>query len=108
MPGSRSRPHHHLNYMATGKPIINIVPIKDDNSLSFIADYPGTATFVDRPGASVGDDAEKLSNFIANPGAIPQETVTLLLRQFQLPAVEKQYRNLFMSVDNPINGKNKR
>jgi glycosyltransferase involved in cell wall biosynthesis len=92
-------PSKLVDYMATGKPIINIVSIEEDNSLSFLGAYPETATFMDRPGASVGDDVEKLSGFIANHGAVPQETVTRLLRRFQLPAIEKQYRNLFMAVE---------
>ena len=104
--GNKTRhqlPSKLVDYMATGKPIINIVSIKEDNSLSFLGAYPNTVSFVDRPDGPVDDDIARLSRFIANPGTVPQETAVSLLQQFQLPAIEKQYRNLLASAGNSEN-----
>lgn len=98
--GNRTKhqlPSKLVDYMATGKPIINIVSIEEDNSLSFLGAYPGTATFMDRPDACISDDAQRLSDFISKSETIPQKTVMDLIHQFQVPAVEAQYRDLLES-----------
>ena len=88
-------PSKLVDYMAAGKPIINIVSIEDDNSLEFLKGYPQTATFMDRPDAGIKGDAERLADFIADAAPLAPETVAHMIRPFQVSVIEAQYRNLF-------------
>lgn len=90
-------PSKLVDYMATGKPILNIVSIEDDNSIPFLNDYPNTTTFVEQSKDVADEDAERFYNFVANPKVVSQVTVIELLKQFQVPAVETQYRQLMRS-----------
>ena len=90
-------PSKLVDYMASGKPIINMISIEDDNSLSFLKDYPVTATFMENSSADIAGDVARLCAFISGAKTVPQEIVAGMLRQFQLPAVEAQYRSLFDS-----------
>lgn len=90
-------PSKLVDYMATGKPIINLVSIEDDSSLAFLKDYPRTVTVMERANIDINDDVKNLSDFIASPETVPQEKVATLMRQFQVAAVEAQYRGMFQT-----------
>ena len=92
-------PSKLVDYMASGKPIINMVSIEDDNSLSFLKDYPITATFMENPNADIAGDVARLNTFIARAEPVKLEIVASLLRQFQLLTIEAQYRQLFTKTD---------
>ena len=96
-------PSKLVDYMASGKPIINIVSIVDDNSVSFLSSYPITATVMECPDGVKNDDVEKINEFIKKSTAVPKHTIEVLLEPFQVSALEYQYRKLFKAKE--ISGK---
>lgn len=89
-------PSKLVDYMASGKPILNIISIEDDNSLLFLRSYPATATFMENSEGVKKGDVEKICEFIENSKTLPYQTTETLLEPFQVPAVEAQYRKLFI------------
>lgn len=89
-------PSKLVDYMASGKPILNMVSIEDDNSMSFLRSYPVTATFMESTDGVKRGDAEKICEFIEKATMLPYQTIEHLLVPFQVPAVEAQYRMLFI------------
>ena len=93
-------PSKLVDYMASGKPILNIVSIEDDNSLSFLSSYPNTATIIESSEQRDKGDIDRVSNFISNSETVPRQMIECLLKPFQVPAVEAQYRKLFTVKEN--------
>ena len=89
-------PSKLVDYMASGKPILNVVSIEDDNSLSFLSSYPITATFMESADGVKQGDVERICEFIEKSTVLPYQTIERLLKPFQVPAVEAQYRKLFI------------
>jgi len=89
-------PSKLVDYMASGKPILNMVSIENDNSLSFLQSYPNVVTFMEGSDSGTKDNLEIIYEFIANPKTVSQHTIERLLEPFQVPAVEAQYRKLFI------------
>jgi len=95
-------PSKLVDYMASGKPILNIVSVEDDNSLSFLRAYPETACFIEAHDENITADVEKMCHFIANSQTVPQETISSLLHPFELPAIEAQYRKISTGSKNKV------
>ena len=89
-------PSKLVDYMASGKPILNMVSIEDDNSLSFLGSYPATGTLMESSDGVRQGDVEKIYDFIKKSATLPYQTVEHLLTAFQVPAVEAQYRELIV------------
>ena len=89
-------PSKLVDYMASGKPILNIVSIEDDNSMLFLQSYPLTATFMENSEGVNKGDAVKIYDFIEKLTMLPYPTIKHLLEAFQVPAVEAQYSKLFI------------
>ena len=96
-------PSKLVDYMASGKPILNIVSIADDNSVSFLSSYPITATVMENSNGVKKDDVEKINQFIKKSTVVPKQTIEVLLEPFQVSALESQYRKLFKAKE--ISGK---
>ena len=96
-------PSKLVDYMASGKPILNIVSIVDDNSVSFLSSYPITATVMENSDGVKKDDVEKINEFIKKSTAVPKHTIEVLLEPFEVSAIESQYRKLFKAKE--ISGK---
>jgi glycosyltransferase involved in cell wall biosynthesis len=71
-----------IEYMAVGKPILNVVSIAQDASISALADYPSTLT-VFRSGSQPSFDVIKaLGDFILNPRPVDVHIIDLIRSQF--------------------------
>ena len=92
-------PSKLVDYMASGKPILNIISIEDDNSMSFLQSYPITATFMENFDGKAKNNVEKMSEFIANSKPVSQQKIKQLLHPYQVPAIEAQYRKLFTAKE---------
>jgi hypothetical protein len=93
-------PSKLVDYIASGKPILNIVSIEDDNSLSFLSSYPIMATVMESSDQDYKGDIDRVCNFITNLEMVSKQMIERLLQPFQVPAVEAQYRKLFIVKEN--------
>jgi len=89
-------PSKLVDYMASGKPILNMVSIEDDNSLLFLQSYRLTATFMESSEEAKRNDVERICKFIEKSTILQYQTIERLLEPFQVIAVEAQYRKLFI------------
>jgi 2-polyprenyl-3-methyl-5-hydroxy-6-metoxy-1,4-benzoquinol methylase len=92
-------PSKLVDYMASGKPVLNIVSIEDDNSVSFLSSYPMAATFMERPFGNIKDDVERVFDFITNSEMISQQETGRIIQPYLIPAVETQYQNIIYQAE---------
>ncbi len=83
-----------IEYMAVGKPILNVVSIAQDPSISALADYPSTLT-VFRSGSEPSFDVIKaLGDFILNPRPVDNLVIDLIRSQFSEDRVAGNYASI--------------
>jgi len=83
-----------IEYMAVGKPILNVVSIAQDASISALADYPSTFT-VFRSGSQPSFDVIKaLGDFILNPRPVDDRVIDLIRSQFSKDHVVGIYESI--------------
>jgi hypothetical protein len=83
-----------IEYMAVGKPILNMVSIPRDASISALADYPSTLT-VFRSGSEPSCDVIKvIGDFILNPRPVDNIVVDLIRSQFSEDHVAGIYASI--------------
>lgn len=80
-----------IEYMAVGKPILNLVGIADDVSVATLADYPAALTIMrsyDTPSVSVVD---ALRSFVLHPPGVPADCVEAVWQRFSAAHVAGLY-----------------
>ena len=83
-----------IEYMAVGKPILNVVSIARDASISALADYPSTLT-VFRSGSEPSFDVIKaLGDFVLNPRPVDDLCIDLIRSQFSEDHVARIYASI--------------
>jgi hypothetical protein len=83
-----------IEYMAVGKPILNLVSIARDASISALADYPSTLT-VFRSGSEPSFDVIKaLGDFVLNPHPVDDLYIDLIRSQFSEDHVAGIYASI--------------
>jgi glycosyltransferase involved in cell wall biosynthesis len=88
-------PSKLVEYMSTGRPIVNFVTRADDGSARFLADYPGLMN-VSEASLDSADCVEQLSNFIARPRPrIADDVIERLITPYSLPAIAEDYEAVF-------------
>jgi hypothetical protein len=84
--------------MASGKPILNIISIEDDNSVLFLSSYVRSANFMECPSENINHNIEKFYRFIADVENTPQQEVEDLLQPFLISSVEAQYQKIIYQL----------
>lgn len=81
-----------VEYMAMGRPILNLISIPDDTSAQALSDYPATLT-LHRSGAGVpsADDVARMRAFVLHPPAVPQAHVEQIRARFSVAHVAHLY-----------------
>jgi hypothetical protein len=98
--GNRSAtqlPSKVIEYVAMGKPILNLVTIRDDNSIGILASYPAALTLhVD--GAAMSEvEVQKIAKFVANPPEVMAKTIRDWLTPYTGQSVSQDYLRLLLS-----------
>lgn len=64
-----------IEYMAMGKPILNIVSVKRDASVAALIDYPATLTILNTDEPPASEIVEKIAGFIIDSTPVDRETI---------------------------------
>lgn len=80
-----------IEYMAMGKPILNIISLMRDTSLSALAEYPAVLT-IERESTEPSLQAlEELSAFLRQPPSVASESVEAIRKKYSLGHVADLY-----------------
>jgi glycosyltransferase involved in cell wall biosynthesis len=85
-----------IEYMAAGKPILNLVSIPQDASLSTFCDYPAVLTLYRDDGLSPTTVA-LLRDFIFSPPVVPADAVTEVRERFSSSRIAGKYEEILNS-----------
>lgn len=80
-----------IEYMAMGRPIVNVVSIPDDISLDALSSYPSCFTISARAGVISGDTLSLLAQFLLNPPTVMQEFAEDVRRIYSAEEITAQY-----------------
>lgn len=80
-----------IEYMAMGKPILNVISIVRDTSISALAEYPAVYTVERTAGEPSSTVQEGLAAFIQRPPSVASECVAAIRRQYSLAHVADLY-----------------
>lgn len=88
-------PSKLVEYVSTGKPIVNFLTRDDDSSAEFLSDYPSLLNVWDEASGS-GEQFEELSRFVAKPHPPVERTVIeRILGPYRTAAVASAYEAAF-------------
>jgi glycosyltransferase involved in cell wall biosynthesis len=85
-----------IEYMAIGKPILNIVSIARDTSIGALADYPAKLT-IERSGEIPSAEVvEALRSFVIHPMPVAQESVDIVRHRYSEEHVAGLYESILL------------
>ncbi|MFC1608491.1 glycosyltransferase [Candidatus Latescibacterota bacterium] len=88
-------PSKIVDYMATGKPIINLASICDDSSSRVLAEYPLSVTLTGEHCTKDSPEFLKAVSFLENiPRSLDEHTVDDIIRPYRIESISKQYLSL--------------
>ena len=89
-------PSKIVEYVITGKPIINIVKLANDSSTQFLANYPAKIIINDTSQSIFEDELTKCLQFIQNlPSDVSQQERKFWQNKFSPQTITKQYKDFF-------------
>jgi hypothetical protein len=97
--GNRSAtqlPSKVIEYVAMGKPILNLVTIRDDSSVGLLASYPAALTLQVDDAAMSEAEVHKLARFIADPPVVMAESIRDWLMPYTEQSVCQDYLRLLL------------
>ncbi|MBU0985275.1 MAG: hypothetical protein KKA42_15480, partial [candidate division Zixibacteria bacterium] len=95
-------PSKVVEYVWTGKPLLNLTTVAKDTTSEFLAAYPGLLSLVVSDGKPTNLDVAALRDFVATPPAtVPVEARKQWLAAYEIDAIAGQYDAL-MAVDRPV------
>lgn len=80
-----------IEYMAMGKPILNVISIVRDTSVSALAEYPAVLTVERASGEPSSTVLEAVAVFLQRPPSVTPEYVVAIRRQYSLAHVADIY-----------------
>lgn len=93
--GNRSAtqlPSKVIEYVAMGKPILNLVTIREDSSVGILASYPAALTlYVDEAGPP---EIDKVARFVSDPPKIGAGAIRDWLRPYTEQSISRDYLRL--------------
>ncbi len=85
-----------VEYMATGKPILNLVSIARDASITALADYPSKLTIMRSGEAPSADVVEALRSFVLHPVPVDQDFVDIVRHRYSDKHVAGLYESILL------------
>jgi len=86
---SHQLPSKLVEYVSTGRPILNLVSSPDDTSVPFLAEYPAALTLM--TGEPDHNDLDRIANLIDSPPPVSPEFVAHFLSRFTVETLANQY-----------------
>jgi glycosyltransferase involved in cell wall biosynthesis len=83
-----------IEYMAMGRPIINVTSLADDTSIATLADHPSTIGMQVRSAAPSAEDISRLGAFLDDPAPVPQSYVASVIDKHSEQVIAQQYASL--------------
>jgi hypothetical protein len=81
-----------VEYVSTGKPILNISQVERDSSMNFLQTYPAVLNLWDRGNSNVEETSEALFRFLISlPEPLKPVEIDQLLSSFQIEAISVKY-----------------
>lgn len=106
--GNRSStqlPSKVIEYVAMGKPILNLVTVKNDSSAAILATYPAALTVHVNSSMMSDVEVQKIADFVAEPPEVNSATIRDWLVPYTEQSVTREYQRLLrLGVDTPIEG----
>lgn len=93
-------PSKVVEYVSTGKPIVNIARRSDDSSAAFFARYPLTLNLVDSRGPPTEAQLASFLAFVSTPhSSLGSEEIRRWLAPYSLAEVSRTYRDLLRRTE---------
>ena len=89
-------PSKVVEYAAAGQPVINIVRVEGDSSMTFFKGHPAVRHIMEEEGALGGEVVEELARFIEDPPSVCPDALARWLEPFQAEAVAAEYGRLLL------------
>lgn len=86
-----------VEYMATGKPILNLVSIDRDTSITALAEYPAKLTIMRRGAAPTQMDIDAMRSFVVNPPPVSPEHSERVREQYSIDNIAGLYESMLVS-----------
>lgn len=83
-----------IEYIAVGKPILNLVSIEKDTSVQALAAYPAVLTIMRTEAPPALSEITRISEFILNPPSVRGEDVEKILYPYSAANVARLYADL--------------
>ncbi|MBD0320997.1 MAG: glycosyltransferase [Gemmatimonadetes bacterium] len=87
-------PSKTVEYLASGKPVLNLVAGDDDTSAAFFDGYPGALTVAEEEGGPSPATVERVAAMLASARPLPQAQVERWIAPHRTPAVAAAYEAL--------------
>jgi len=91
-------PSKVVEYISTGKPVLNLAKINEDSSAEFFSQYPAALSLFDSEEAFSSDTLHQLIQFIEHPPQVDEETLERLCKPFQVEAIATAYEVIFQRL----------
>jgi hypothetical protein len=89
-------PSKVVEYVNTGKPILNIIQTVHDSSMKFFEPYPSVLHLHDSGPVESQKAVEDLFQFLSNlPAPLSKEEIREIRSQFQIDSIARKYEDLF-------------
>lgn len=95
--GNRSTtqlPSKVIEYVAMGKPILNLATIRNDSSTEILATYPAALTLYMDSSTMLASEAQKIAEFVAKPPVVEASRVREWLAPYTEQSVCQEYTRL--------------
>lgn len=89
-----------IEYMAMGRPIINVTSLEDDTSIATLADHPATFEMKVRSTGPSAQDIAQLGAFLDDPVPVPQSYVASIIDRHSAQVIAQQYAGLLQKAPN--------
>jgi len=87
-------PSKVVEYISTGKPILNLVRSTNDSSYEFFDKLPWCLTLFDNSESIVEQDLEKLQHFLECPPDLAENYIESLIQPFRIESIASTYQML--------------
>lgn len=92
-----------VEYMAVGRPILNIISIEKDTSVATLADYPSVLTIRRSEGNPSAELIELLHSFLTDLPAVDARIPNLVRERYSPANITRQYESL-LGIDSSRDG----
>ena len=95
-------PSKVIEYASTGKPIINIMSIKDDSSASLLAHYPSLFNVSYESKEQLHEITSQLVQFLASPPTVDTNTLEAWLNPYRIESIVDNYKSMLNAKSSDI------